>query len=621
MATYEEIYGKRVDVLSSDPTLSSAYEGQVWYNSTTGTLKTVVNFAAWASAGNLNTAVYDNTGAGTQDAALNVGGTESPSVARSDNTEEFNGTGWGNSGNLNTGRFALGGFGTTAAAIVAGGNTSPGGGTTAATESYNGTAWTSLSSPSNLNTSRQYMNASSVGTSTAGLIAGGTPPTTGATEEWNGSAWSESGDLSTARYSAATMGTQTAALAAGGETPYMANVEEYNGTGWTTGTNLPTNTANAYRVGNSTTDLYVAGGYTPSATQTTHKWDGSSWTTSGSMGRTASGSGGSFSGSPTAGLAFGGSAPPPSISTTEEFNVGINTITAAAWASGGTLPTGRGGGPMFAVGTQTATVIAAGANASPPPDYVNTTLEYNGTSWTSANAIGQPARNSVGSAGTLTAGLLIGGYSGTSGGDTTSEEYDGTNWTNGGALSNGLESGGSFGTQTAAVACAGTPVTGNPTKAEEYNGTGWTSISTVGTGRVGPGGFGTETAGVICGGMVGYPGSTVGNTEEYNGESWSEVNNLITARYTGGPTQAGTQTAGMYCGGNTRPAKTAVNEAYDGTTWYSDVSLPAAWDNSGGTGTRAAALISGGYNPSITTTTLEYTPSTETVAAKTLTTS
>ena len=47
MATYEEIYGKRVEVLSSDPTLSSAYEGQVWYNSTSGTLKSVVNFGAW----------------------------------------------------------------------------------------------------------------------------------------------------------------------------------------------------------------------------------------------------------------------------------------------------------------------------------------------------------------------------------------------------------------------------------------------------------------------------------------------------------------------------------------------------------------------------------------------
>ena len=39
MATYEEIYGKRVKELSTDPTLNSSYEGQVWYNENTGTLK------------------------------------------------------------------------------------------------------------------------------------------------------------------------------------------------------------------------------------------------------------------------------------------------------------------------------------------------------------------------------------------------------------------------------------------------------------------------------------------------------------------------------------------------------------------------------------------------------
>ena len=43
MATYEEIYGKRVKEFDSDPTLDEAYEGQVWYNSTSGQLKSVVN--------------------------------------------------------------------------------------------------------------------------------------------------------------------------------------------------------------------------------------------------------------------------------------------------------------------------------------------------------------------------------------------------------------------------------------------------------------------------------------------------------------------------------------------------------------------------------------------------
>ena len=39
MATYEEIYGKRVKDFDSDPTLDSSYEGQVWYDKSSGTLR------------------------------------------------------------------------------------------------------------------------------------------------------------------------------------------------------------------------------------------------------------------------------------------------------------------------------------------------------------------------------------------------------------------------------------------------------------------------------------------------------------------------------------------------------------------------------------------------------
>ena len=59
MATYEEIYGKRVKELSTDPTLDSSYEGQVWYNSTSGVLKSVVAFASWTSASNMISAKTD----------------------------------------------------------------------------------------------------------------------------------------------------------------------------------------------------------------------------------------------------------------------------------------------------------------------------------------------------------------------------------------------------------------------------------------------------------------------------------------------------------------------------------------------------------------------------------
>mgnify|MGYP003327369245 CR=1 FL=1 len=60
MATYNEIYGKRVEVFDSDPTLSSAYEGQVWYNSTTGANKAVVQIKAFSSGGNVKEMLKKN---------------------------------------------------------------------------------------------------------------------------------------------------------------------------------------------------------------------------------------------------------------------------------------------------------------------------------------------------------------------------------------------------------------------------------------------------------------------------------------------------------------------------------------------------------------------------------
>jgi hypothetical protein len=70
MTTYNELAGLRVNYLGSDPTLNTGNEGQVWYNSTTGTLRSLVQLKAWSSGGNINTARGAIRGAGTQTAGL-----------------------------------------------------------------------------------------------------------------------------------------------------------------------------------------------------------------------------------------------------------------------------------------------------------------------------------------------------------------------------------------------------------------------------------------------------------------------------------------------------------------------------------------------------------------------
>jgi hypothetical protein len=71
MTTYNEIAGRRVNFLSSDPTyVDTNSDGQVWYNSSTATLKSWLPTGAWSSGGNLNTARCLGGAAGTQTANL-----------------------------------------------------------------------------------------------------------------------------------------------------------------------------------------------------------------------------------------------------------------------------------------------------------------------------------------------------------------------------------------------------------------------------------------------------------------------------------------------------------------------------------------------------------------------
>ena len=102
MTTYSDIRGYRVKYLASDPTLNTSTEGQVWYNSTEGVLKSLVQIKAWSAGGNLNTARYVQGGSGTQTAGLAFGGYTG--TANTNATEEYSGYTWAAGGNLANGR-------------------------------------------------------------------------------------------------------------------------------------------------------------------------------------------------------------------------------------------------------------------------------------------------------------------------------------------------------------------------------------------------------------------------------------------------------------------------------------------------------------------------------------
>jgi hypothetical protein len=74
MAEYINIRGQNIEVVASDP--ANPTLGQIWYNSTSNTLKGggVSTAGAWATGNNMNTARECLGGAGTQTAALAFGG-------------------------------------------------------------------------------------------------------------------------------------------------------------------------------------------------------------------------------------------------------------------------------------------------------------------------------------------------------------------------------------------------------------------------------------------------------------------------------------------------------------------------------------------------------------------
>jgi hypothetical protein len=72
MAEYINIKGQNIEVVASDP--ANPTQGQIWYNSTSNTLKgfSVTTAGAWATGGNMGTARRDLGGTGTQTAALAI---------------------------------------------------------------------------------------------------------------------------------------------------------------------------------------------------------------------------------------------------------------------------------------------------------------------------------------------------------------------------------------------------------------------------------------------------------------------------------------------------------------------------------------------------------------------
>ena len=288
MATYIGIKGVQIPTVSSDP--SNPVAGEVWYNTTTNTLKAygAQGTGAWASGGTMNDGRTYVSGLGTSQSAGMIVGGGPPAGLGGVKTESYDGSTWTEEGDMIGGRSDLGTSvgGSPTAALVFGGDgrsaipAQPQ--TSDLTESYNGTAWSEVA---DLNTALR--NVAGAGTQTAALSLGGqiSPTTipTSVTETWDGTSWTNGvGFVNTQRSAAAGFGTATAGLIACGRVPPASAsngsvfTESYDGTSWSA-----VNDANQQRylggeAGTQGGGLLIGG---ETANDVCESWDGTCWST------------------------------------------------------------------------------------------------------------------------------------------------------------------------------------------------------------------------------------------------------------------------------------------------------------------------------------------------------
>jgi hypothetical protein len=500
---------------------------------------------------------------------------------------------WSSGGSVNTARQYGAGIGSSTAGLIFGGSSPP---VVANTEQYNGTAWTEVN---DLNAAQNAQG--SAGTLTSGMSALGAALPGANVEDWNGTVWAANPhSLNSARqFPGGDGASNDAAIMVGGEpAPNGALTEIYNGSSWTESGDL--NTArNQLAAAGTVTALIAMGGNTGADAET---FNGSAWTAVTDMN---SGRGGlSGSGTSTLALAFAGN---PDVASTESWN-------GSAWTEVNDLSTGRefgassnitGNTTAFLASGNTTTLVSNTEEWSFPPVTATTLNEgdmwFNSTSstlkgyqlstptgtWASGGSL-NTARQQLGASGTQTAGLGFGGSTGSV--SALNEEYNGTSWTEKADLNAAktLGAGTPAGTTTAALFFGGF-VTDNVATNESWNGTAWSEQNDLNQARRGIGGAGTQTA------ALGFMGQTPGdsaNTETWNGTSWTEVNNLNTARGSGGG--AGTQTAALCSGGYAPGGNTGVTEKWDGTSWTETGDLNTARNELEQAGSQNLMLAFGG---------------------------
>jgi hypothetical protein len=282
MAEYINIKGTNVETVASDP--ANPTVGQIWYNSSSSTLKgaNVTTSGAWATGAPYPVDTSEAQGSGTPTAFWMAGGYRVPAPTGNWTAHyNYDGSAWTAGNSLNVFHTNAGGTGFQTAGLIVGSQVPT---TNDTVEEYDGTNWaTATVYPTPISS-----NQGLVGPQTAAMMIGGASPVVApnmdVVNDYDGTTWTAETSLPSGRDRNGASGIQTAAIVVAGRTPsappYLNTVQTFDGSTWTTQTNYPSGRISVNTAGPSTNTLAFGGNiYPPSPNPSTaYIFDGSVWT-------------------------------------------------------------------------------------------------------------------------------------------------------------------------------------------------------------------------------------------------------------------------------------------------------------------------------------------------------
>jgi hypothetical protein len=243
---------------TGNPPTTSIPTGSIWLNTCVQKIGIAVNEQnpAWTSANSMNVTRRFGASAGASGASgLAAGGLPAAPGARTNASEEYNGTNWAACNAMTTARYFNAGAGSQNSAVAIGGNIAPSA-ASCCTEEYDGTSWSTVTK-----TPQTWNAGAAAGTTQNEVVTWGGGANTATTLEYNGNNYATANSTNFSANGRGGAGCANSALSFGTTANTGVTCTEcYSGISWAAKAAAPVAMRNAYGWGADANASVAVGG-------------------------------------------------------------------------------------------------------------------------------------------------------------------------------------------------------------------------------------------------------------------------------------------------------------------------------------------------------------------------